>query len=127
MRKPLSLCFIFLISMIWGCGSDQTVFFLPPPDVEGVDEQYAVVCQQVEDADAGTQISVLSPTGMEQAPLDINGAFSITVCWRVGDIATFQYLDDDDNPLTTLQSQTREDLNGPDLCPEPSNEPPVCL
>jgi hypothetical protein len=118
----------FLISGLvgMGCSNGDVAFVLPQPDVEGVDDQYAVVCGGVSDADPGTQISVVSPTGSFKSTLALDGSFSVVVCWSVGNIATTQFLDQDDNPLTILMSDTREDLNGPDVCPDPTNPPPPC-
>ena len=124
--RPWFFLFTFLILAGAGCGSSDISFVVPSPKVEGVDDQYAVICGGVTGADVGTQVSFVSPTGMLQSPLALDGTFSVSVCWQVGDIATFQLLDQDNNPLTILDSETRADLNGPDVCPDPTNTPPPC-
>lgn len=117
---------ILLVASALGCDNSDVAFVVPEPDVEGVDAQYAIICGGVEGADAGTQVSFVSPTGTLQSTLALDGTFSVIVCWSVGDISTFQLLDQDNNPISIFDSSTREDLTGPDDCPDPTNTPPTC-
>lgn len=117
---------LLLIGASVGCSNGDQTFVVPAPEIEGVDGQFAVICGGVTGADAGSQVSFVSPTGTLQSVLALDGTFSVTVCWQVGDIATFQLLDQDDNPITLLDSETRVDLTGPDVCPDPTNTPPSC-
>jgi hypothetical protein len=118
--------FLFLFILFTACDSSNVTFEIPEPKIEGVDDQFAVICGGVTGADAGTQISFVSPTGTLKSPLALDGTFSVTVCWAVGDVSTFQLMDQDNNPITLLDSNTRVDLTGPDVCPDPTNTPPSC-
>jgi hypothetical protein len=117
---------LLLIGAVAGCSNANVTFEVPEPRIEGVDAQYVIICGGVQDADVGTQVGFVSPTGTLKSTLEVDGSFSLIVCWAVGDISTFQLLDEDDSPITFLDSTTREDLTGPDDCPEPSNAPPTC-
>jgi hypothetical protein len=112
--------------MAAACSDANVTFVVPSPLIEGVDDQYAVICGGVEGADPGTQVAFVSPTGILLSDLADDGSFSVTVCWQVGDMSTFQLLDQDGFPITTLDSNTRDSLTGPDTCPDPTNTPPTC-
>lgn len=129
-RKVLGILFglLFLgLGWFFGCaGAGPIVLDAPVADLEGGTTREVILCGTASDAPAGTVVVISTPAGDVEAVLDAAQSYSLVVCLQVGQSADIQYFDSNGDSISPITTVTRNVDDRTDICPDPTNQEPVC-